>query len=219
MATQQTGQTSYASADGGRCVCSICQAGYVPSQSYTFLWQASPIALESALMSMCRFCFRCRRPACPECWDEVHGVCGACTEEAHLPFRRTPAPLDGTLLPPSHQPQVKRISSVPDPLICVRPGRFQEEISSECSHPEEELSDEDGSLGEEVEDEIEPRPGIGIGGMIERIITAMVVVVLVVLVVLILLAWFSARANGLIFNVLHVDIHGEIAYLLLLIKS
>ncbi len=67
--------------------CIICQAAYAPARQRGDLMKASPLALESAFMSMCHFCFRCRRPSCPECWDYIHGLCGACTQEGQLPFR------------------------------------------------------------------------------------------------------------------------------------
>jgi len=107
--------------------CSICDAGYTPSPAHQNLLQAPPMVLEAAFMSMCHFCFRCRRPACPACWDAVHGVCGACVQEARLPFRVDVAPLNGVIFPPSpvHQlhPAEEHITS--QLLVCVRPGRFQ----------------------------------------------------------------------------------------------
>src|SRR6266487_1962329 len=62
--------------------CTLCGAGYVPSPAHEDLKYAPEVVLESVLMRMCHFCFRCRRAACPECWDEVHGVCGSCVQEA-----------------------------------------------------------------------------------------------------------------------------------------
>src|ERR1700726_349331 len=73
--------------------CSICDAGYIPSPTYPNLMQAPPRVIEAAFMSMCHFCFRCRRPACPACWDAVHGVCGACVQETHLHIRVDTKPL------------------------------------------------------------------------------------------------------------------------------
>jgi hypothetical protein len=104
--------------------CVICDAVYAPSPAYEYLSLTSAIALESALMSMSHFCFRCRRPACPQCWDEIHGVCGACVQDAHLPFRRASAPLKGALFvaAPQTQGQSEHKRS---PLVCVRHGRFQ----------------------------------------------------------------------------------------------
>ncbi|GHO83317.1 hypothetical protein [Dictyobacter formicarum] len=105
--------------------CRICQATYAPSQEHHYLLQAPPMALESAFMSMCHFCFRCRRPACPQCWDNVHGVCGECCVEANLPFRAQAAPLQGVLFATTRQAQLRRKHATPVRLVCVKPGRFQ----------------------------------------------------------------------------------------------
>lgn len=109
-------------------VCSICQAAYTPSRSHAYLLQGPSIVLESALMSMCHFCFRCRRPSCPACWDEVHGVCGQCAVETGLPFRLEPAPLDGAQFTPAQPPVVPTQNSQPS-LVNVQPGRFQRSSS------------------------------------------------------------------------------------------
>ncbi len=111
--------------NGSSIACSICQAVYAPAQVYEYLLQAPRVALESAFMSMCHFCFRCRRPACPSCWDYVHGVCGSCALEANLPFRLPSTPLQGVLFPPVRQAQLKHKRAVQTRLICVRPGKFQ----------------------------------------------------------------------------------------------
>ncbi|WP_126596954.1 hypothetical protein [Dictyobacter aurantiacus] len=105
--------------------CRICQAMYAPSQEHQYLLQAPPMALESAFMSMCHFCFRCRRPACPQCWDNVHGVCGECCVEAGLPFRTQTAPLRGVLFATTRQAQLRRKHATPVRLVCIKPGRFQ----------------------------------------------------------------------------------------------
>lgn len=131
ISPQYSGQIQSASFDeAGRTVtCVICEAVYMPSQAYEYLSLTSSVALESALMSMSHFCFRCRRPACPQCWDEIHGVCGACVQDAHLPFRRASAPLKGALFAaaPQTQGQSKHKRA---PLVCVRHGRFQRPTTS-----------------------------------------------------------------------------------------
>lgn len=106
-------------------VCHICQAVYAPAEEYRYLSQAPHVALESAFMSMCHFCFRCRRPACPQCWDTIHGVCGECSLEANLPFRSQAAPLRGVLFPSTRQAQLRRKRAETIRLICINPGRFQ----------------------------------------------------------------------------------------------
>src|SRR5690348_2403091 len=75
--------------------CGVCDAGYVPAPAHMDLKYAPVTVLEAALMGMSHFCFRCRRAACPACWDEVHGICGRCVEEAQLPFRSEVRQLEG----------------------------------------------------------------------------------------------------------------------------
>jgi len=106
-------------------MCKVCQAVYVPARTHLQLTRSPHPVIESAFMSMCHFCFRCRRPACPSCWDEVHSVCGACALEAHLPFRASVPPLDGVVFPPIQHLPLARVRTVTPPLVCVRPGRFQ----------------------------------------------------------------------------------------------
>ena len=98
--------------------CSICEAGYVPSLARPDLWQATPDVVEAAFMSICHFCFRCRRPACPECWDFVHRVCGACVQDAHLPFRTEAPPLQGIKFPPIRRERPIQEERVPSVFVC-----------------------------------------------------------------------------------------------------
>lgn len=106
--------------------CAICDAGYAPSPLRQDFWQAPLSVVEAAFMSICHFCFRCRRPACPDCWDFVHGVCGACVQDAHLPFR-TEVALEGIVFSPvrlgknGQSTQDEQASSL---FVCVHPGRF-----------------------------------------------------------------------------------------------
>src|SRR5215472_13811412 len=111
--------------------CTICSAGYTASPHHEDLLQATSLALESAFMSICRFCFRCRRPACPMCWDAVHRICAACTQEAGLPFRTHVAPLEGTLFPPvipARPAQDIHDGQQALPFVCIRPGLFHVEM-------------------------------------------------------------------------------------------
>ena len=91
----------------GTISCSICQAVYAPARLHSYLLQAPPIALESAFLGMCHFCFRCRRPSCPNCWDAIRAVCGQCTAKLTFPFvwklhlwqeHRIPRPIQSFLL-------------------------------------------------------------------------------------------------------------------------
>jgi hypothetical protein len=109
----------------GTIACAICQAVYAPSRLHTHLLQTPPIALESAFMSMCHFCYRCRRASCPNCWDHIHNVCAQCTQETHLPFRTTTPPLEGIPSLPQHINSSMQQHSIPSSLVRVQPGRFQ----------------------------------------------------------------------------------------------
>jgi hypothetical protein len=110
----------------GIITCAICQAVYAPSRLHAYLLQSPPIALESAFMSMCHFCFRCRRPSCPNCWDTAHSVCGQCAQETHVPFRVEIPPLQGTSYSSLHARFSTNDHSTPPSLVRVQPRRFQE---------------------------------------------------------------------------------------------
>jgi hypothetical protein len=106
--------------------CAVCKAVYTPAPTHQQLVMAPHIVLESAFMSMCHFCFRCRRTACPDCWDAVHGVCGACVKEAHLPFRTQVKPLSNIMPSLPQQPQAVAVEAThtASVLICIQHGRF-----------------------------------------------------------------------------------------------
>jgi len=228
--TQTTSSTRNAAHIGGPALpqkplaCTICSAQYAPAQSHAHLLQAPRIASESAFMSMCHFCFRCRRPACPLCWDDVHGICGACVEEVRLPFRQDvrPLPFDSTLLIGSraHAQQRPHASF---PLLCVSPGRFQTEVvkevlpvSSATTIPEEH------TIAAAKRPLIAPEKrenSVSMGRRIERVVTLLLALLLLCIAVLIVVASFSEAANTAIAQSLHVDIRMEIEYLLQLIQQ
>ncbi|MHB8598783.1 MAG: hypothetical protein ACYDER_18445 [Ktedonobacteraceae bacterium] len=104
--------------------CPVCKALYTPAPAHQQLVLAPHIVLESAFMSMCHFCFRCRRAACPDCWDAVHGVCGACVAEAQLPFRTQVKPLSNAMPPLPQQQQVVETMHAKPVLVCIQHGRF-----------------------------------------------------------------------------------------------
>ena len=110
--------------------CAICEAIYAPSPPQLPFLQNTQEALEATFMSMCHFCFRCRRAACPQCWDEVHGVCGACVQEAKLPFRAAAAPLDGLAFPPRSQQPPTQQQQATSLFVLVRRGRFHPETQA-----------------------------------------------------------------------------------------
>jgi hypothetical protein len=104
--------------------CVVCGAIYTPSNSHEHLSLFPMTSLESAFMSMCHFCFRCRRPACPGCWDEIHGICGECVQQTGLPFRSQAAPLSTALFTVARQEQLESMQKERTPLICMQTGRF-----------------------------------------------------------------------------------------------
>jgi hypothetical protein len=118
-------QPSSVLATQGTIACTICQAVYAPSRLHAHLLQTPSIALESAFMSMCHFCYRCRRPSCPNCWDHIHSVCAQCIQETHLPFRSTTPPLEDIPSLPQHINSSIQQHSIPSSLVRVQPGRFQ----------------------------------------------------------------------------------------------
>jgi hypothetical protein len=99
--------------------CPICRALFVPSDGLHK--QNSTVLLETAFLDICRFCFRCQRPACPQCWNPVHHTCAACSEDARLPFRSPVPSLKGLVFfpPTPHIGQARNIS-----FTCQRNGRF-----------------------------------------------------------------------------------------------
>jgi hypothetical protein len=159
MSAQQPKSSALPSADDPTrtIACVICQAVYSPSRWYEHLLLAPPIALESAFMGMCHFCFRCRRPACPQCWDDVHGICAQCGQESRLPFRRATAPLSSLLFTASRQAQTERVQPATVPFICLVPGKFD--------HPQADVVEEMTTAAmEAVERRRSEAPGPGLSG-------------------------------------------------------
>jgi hypothetical protein len=101
--------------------CPICRAVYIPSWQQE-REQTSLAMLESTFLAICHFCFRCRRPACPQCWNPIHCVCTSCSEEAHLPFRSPVPPLEGLIFScPLEGPSIQQ---GPRSFTCLRNGSF-----------------------------------------------------------------------------------------------
>lgn len=233
MPTQRLERSSHTLT--GAVVCVVCKAVYAPSPLYEYLLQAPSVALESAFMSMCRFCFRCRRPACPGCWDDVHSVCGACSLETGLPFRSNAPPLDGALpQAPSRPPLPAQAKPMTVPLFCVQPGRFrapdspdnERGISASKKSAELEMIDEVptqvpaalklAKVAKPVSpfdiDVVETRPEVPKRVIVwgEQVLTFLAFIVVLTITLLILLAVLSDKANAMIACVLHVDIRAEI---------
>jgi hypothetical protein len=190
-------------------------------------------------MGMCHFCFRCRRPACPGCWDDVHGVCGLCAQEAHLPFRAASPPLGHLLFAPARQAQLTRERPLPAAFVCVQPGCLQESASIDMittvpvktatqqqaeqvgkSRQGQPVSQASTAAPSPDVDQLDTRPQRTrrVAGKIERFLTIVLLVVLLAIAALVIVASVSVDANTFIASTLHVDIRAEIAYLLQLIS-
>ena len=100
--------------------CPICRAIYIPSAEARV--RASATLLETAFLNVCHFCFRCQRPACPQCWNPVHHTCASCSEEANLPFRSPVPSLEGLVFLPLTTASTTPASTIS--FTCHRNGRF-----------------------------------------------------------------------------------------------
>jgi len=110
--------------------CPICRAVYIPSWQQE-REQTSLAMLESTFLSICHFCFRCRRPACPQCWNPIHCVCTSCSEEAQLPFRSPVPPLEGLIFScPVEGPSIQH---GPRSFTCLRNGSFHVPAGVPCA--------------------------------------------------------------------------------------
>jgi len=116
--------TSVAPVAAATVTCALCDASFIPAPEREYAWKVDATELEAAFMSICHFCFRCRRAACPECWDPVHRVCAQCAAEAGLTFRAEPLPLAGMIFPSISSARQARDESTA-PFVCVRLGRYQ----------------------------------------------------------------------------------------------
>src|SRR5258707_1349141 len=100
--------------------CPVCRAVYMPAGEQPGKLELA--ALEAVFLDVCRYCFRCQRPACPQCWNPVHHTCAACSEEARLPFRSPVPALEGLVFWPASTVQADPASKIS--FICQRNGRF-----------------------------------------------------------------------------------------------
>ena len=99
--------------------CPICHAVYIPSSRQQAVMRGPEALLESAFLTVCHLCFRCQRPACPQCWNPIHHVCASCCEEARLPFRSPVPALEGLIFAAQATSQEAPLS-----FTCLRDGRF-----------------------------------------------------------------------------------------------
>jgi hypothetical protein len=232
-------QSEAAAGTGPAITCSICDAMHAPSPQQAPFLQYAQGVLEATFMGICHFCFRCRRAACPQCWDEMHGVCGSCVQEAGLPFRASATPLDGLMFPPTAQaslmPSQPQSSSL---FVPVRNGRFYSDPPAKLEASHTDITTEHTSA-------IQPQPvATAIPGKtplpqdtrgqeeaprvvqkakkashLEQTLTWIVLVIVVVLVGVIALAEFIPAVNALVARVTHIDIHAEIAYLVHIVQQ
>ena len=99
--------------------CPICRAVYIPSSRQSTATLASLTLLETAFLAVCHFCFRCQRPACPQCWNSTHQLCSCCCEEAHLSPRLSTPCFEGLIFSPQVASQAVSLS-----FACLHNGRF-----------------------------------------------------------------------------------------------
>jgi len=131
--------TSAAPIPAATITCTLCDASFAPAPERDYAWQANTGELEAAFMSVCHFCFRCRRAACPECWDPVHRICAQCVTAAGLSFRAEPSPLASVIFPPVSLPWQAPDENAAAPFICIRHGRYQ---TAEAVAPDAETDHE-----------------------------------------------------------------------------
>lgn len=278
-------QSETVAGTGPTITCSICDAVYAPSLQQAPFLQYAQGELEATFMGMCHFCFRCRRAACPQCWDEVHGVCGSCVQEAGLQFRTGATPLDGLLFPPaalaSFPPSQPQNTSL---LVPVRNGRFYHETQVKSEVPPTDITTEPTPLvqpavagidapNSQIADRQQDNTSISDSPMptktgenlavdkdlidtpvaafiptrlpspeesqetsrqgeaqrnakkakkvsrLELVLTWIVLVIVLALVVVIALAEFIPAVNAAILHGTHIDIRGEIAYLVHIVQQ
>jgi hypothetical protein len=102
--------------------CPVCRAVYVPSAQQQEIMRNSSLRLEAAFLHVCHFCFRCQRPACPQCWSQEYSLCALCGEAAHLPFRSPLSSFEGLIFSPPAYPQITSKGHMS--FVCLRNGRF-----------------------------------------------------------------------------------------------
>ena len=235
-------QSETAAGTGPTITCSICDAVYAPSPQQAPFLQYTQGALEATFMGTCHFCFRCRRAACPQCWDEVHGVCGSCVQEAGLPFRIPATPLDGLMFPPPSQASFMAVQPQSSSLfVPVRTGRFYSDTQAKPEPPHTEITTEHTSaiqtqsaavvtpgktpLPEDSQGTHRQEAMSGVAkkakkaSRLEQTLTWILLVIVLALIVVIALAEFTPAVNALVARVTHIDIHGEIAYLVHIVQQ
>ncbi|HET8844774.1 MAG TPA: hypothetical protein VFN35_25100 [Ktedonobacteraceae bacterium] len=102
--------------------CPVCRAVYMPFFREGKSAQSLNPLLETAFLSVCRFCFRCQRPACPQCWNREHNLCAACSQEIQVSFHVPLPSFEGLVFSPLLSLHKEAVADVS--FICRRNGRF-----------------------------------------------------------------------------------------------
>lgn len=102
--------------------CPVCRAVYVPFFREKKATQNAMALLETAFLGVCRFCFRCQRPACPQCWNKESNLCASCSQEVQVAFHAALPSFEGLVFSPPLS--LYRESTVDVSFICRRNGRF-----------------------------------------------------------------------------------------------
>jgi hypothetical protein len=101
--------------------CPVCRAVYVPYiQKQRDGYNGSFTLLETAFLRVCHFCFRCQRPACPQCWNQEYNLCAACSKVAHVPFHSPLSSFEGLIFSPPVFAQMSQASALS--FACLRNG-------------------------------------------------------------------------------------------------
>jgi len=167
-------------------------------------------------------------------------------QEAHLPFRVDTTPLSGVIFPPVREVHTTRENSASPLLVCVRPGRFQAEVTHStdalkrlpvvAAPMQYQLGEETEKRGrttgsipgtapawevqdDDVHEPLKHRSGVRFIELVERMVTVLLLIVLLAIAVMVVLAEVSGTGNTEIVRLVHVDIRYEIAYLLSLVRQ
>src|SRR5205085_4254215 len=154
----------------------------------------------------------------------------------------------GVIFPPVREVHTNttRENSASPLLICVRPGRFQADVTHStdalkrlpvvAAPMQYQLQEETEKRGrttgripgiapawqvqdDDVYEPQKPRIGVRFIELVERIVTVILLIVLLAIAVMVVLAEVSGTGNTVIVRLVHVDIRSEIAYLLSLVRQ
>jgi hypothetical protein len=222
----------------GSVTCNICAARYTVTGAWQLWEPLTPMQREHLLLNISRFCYRCRRPACPDCWDRTYALCAACVQEAGLVL----------------QVQERNTAWGEDSqegLVCREEGRYHREWTNKTSstHPTHtrgkhirsvsgrEVGEDGGRVherttqppvfkastilarretkpGEVALDEIATLPGRRPRqhlSWVRKAIFSVGLILLALFVGGIIAAMFSMEVNTLLWQALHIDVRGYMA--------